>query len=128
MRVGFIGCGNMGQAMLAGMLDSGKVKPEDVVVTAKTSATREMLKIEYGVCTEENNIEIAKQADMIFLASLRLLLRSGDLSQDITPSYSSSLAKYIASGEPKCSSSSREFFIPIPRREDSHIQYLSSAI
>lgn len=68
MKIGFIGCGNMGQAMLAGMLDSGKVQPENVIVSAKTSATREMLKLEYRVCTEEKNIDIVKQADMIFLA------------------------------------------------------------
>ena len=40
MKIGFIGCGNMGQAMLSGMLDSGKVKPQDIIVTDKLLASR----------------------------------------------------------------------------------------
>jgi len=68
MKIGFIGCGNMGQAMLAGMLESRKVQSEDVVISAKTASTREKLKSEYSVHAEEKNIEVVKQADMIFLA------------------------------------------------------------
>ena len=35
MKIGFIGCGNMGQAMLSGMLSSGQVKPSEVFVSDK---------------------------------------------------------------------------------------------
>ena len=40
MKIGFIGCGNMGQAMLWGMLSSGKVKASDVLVSTKTLASK----------------------------------------------------------------------------------------
>ena len=68
MKVGFIGCGNMGQAMLSGMLESGKVTVEDVIVSAKTQATKQKLEKEYGVVIAEHNIEVVKQAQYVILA------------------------------------------------------------
>jgi len=68
MKIGFIGCGNMGQAMLSGMLDSGKVKPEDLIVSAKTLESKVNLKKKYGVYVAETNTEVAMIADVIFLA------------------------------------------------------------
>ncbi len=68
MRVGFIGCGNMGQAMLSGMLDSGKVKKEEVVVSAKSLESRVNLKKKYEVAVADTNTEVAMLSDVIFLA------------------------------------------------------------
>ena len=68
MKIGFIGCGNMGQAMLAGMLGSGKVKPEDFIVSTKTFESGVNLKNKYGVDVAETNTEVAMIADVIFLA------------------------------------------------------------
>ena len=67
MKIGFIGCGNMGQAMLAGMLASGKVKPENFIVSTKTLESRVNLKEKYGVDIAETNTEVAMIADVIFL-------------------------------------------------------------
>ena len=66
--LGFIGMGNMGQAMLSGMLESGKVTVEDVIVSAKTQATKQKLEKEYGVVIAEHNIEVVKQAQYVILA------------------------------------------------------------
>lgn len=68
MKVGFIGCGNMGQAILAGMLDSGKISAENIIVSAKTTATREKIQKEYQVSIAANNLEVVKEAEYIFLA------------------------------------------------------------
>ena len=68
MKVGFIGCGNMGQAMLAGMLDAGVVSESNVFVSAKTQNTKEQIEKDYMVCIAANNTEVVKNADIIFLA------------------------------------------------------------
>lgn len=68
MKIGFIGCGNMGQAMVSGMLSSGKVKPEDLVVSDKTLESRVNIKKKYGVYVAESNTEVTMISDVIFLA------------------------------------------------------------
>ncbi len=68
MKIGFIGCGNMGQAMMWGMLSSGKIKPTEVLVSTKTLASRINLQKKYGVDVAEKNTEVAMVADIIFLA------------------------------------------------------------
>ena len=68
MKIGFIGCGNMGQAMMWGMLSSGRVKASDVLVSTKTLASKVNLQKKYGVEVAEKNVEVAMIADVIFLA------------------------------------------------------------
>ena len=68
MKIGFIGCGNMGQAILSGLLDSGRVKAQDVIVTDKLLASRVNTQKKYGVGIAETNVELAMIADIIFLA------------------------------------------------------------
>ncbi len=68
MKIGFIGCGNMGQAMMSGMLGSGKVRNSDMIVTDKLLASRENVQKKYGVEVAETNAEVAMKADVIFLA------------------------------------------------------------
>lgn len=68
MKIGFIGCGNMGQAMMWGMLSSGRIKTSDVLVSTKTLASKVNLQKKYGVEVAEKNVEVAMIADIIFLA------------------------------------------------------------
>ncbi len=68
MKVGFIGCGNMGQAMLAGMLGSGKISEKDVIVSVKTANTKEKIERQYKVSVAQKNIEVVREADYVFLA------------------------------------------------------------
>lgn len=68
MKIGFIGCGNMGSAMLSGMLESGKIKPQDILVTDKLLASRVNTQKKYGVDIAASNIELAMIADIIILA------------------------------------------------------------
>ena len=68
MKIGFIGCGNMGEAMLAGILEAGEVRPEDICASCRTASTRERLQLKYGINTTPDNIRCAEFADIIFLA------------------------------------------------------------
>ena len=68
MRIGFIGCGNMATAMIKGILDSQKVKTEDVIASAKSEKTREKIKTELGINAALKNKEVAEFSDILFLA------------------------------------------------------------
>ena len=67
-KIGFIGCGNMGKAMIAGIVDSGIVTPESIMTSCRTVSTLEQITKEYGVVTTHNNKEVADFGDIIFLA------------------------------------------------------------
>ena len=47
--IGFIGCGNMGKAMLGSLISSGEIKKENIIVSAKTEASKEALEKEFEV-------------------------------------------------------------------------------
>lgn len=68
MKIGFIGCGNMGQAILSGMLDSGRVSARDIIVSDKTLESKINIQKKYNVAVAENNIEVVMIADIVFLA------------------------------------------------------------
>ena len=68
MKLGFIGCGNMAKAMLGGILKNGICAKEDVIATAKSGASRENARNTYGIQVTANNIEAAKNADILVLA------------------------------------------------------------
>lgn len=66
-EIGFIGCGNMGSAMLAGIVAHGVVPPERIVVSARTQATLDAVGARFGVRTTLDNTQ-ACQASVVFLA------------------------------------------------------------
>ena len=66
-KIAWIGCGNMGGAMLRRMLADGIYAPEEVIVSDKNSALLDALHKELGVCVTEDNTEAA-QAEKIVLA------------------------------------------------------------
>ena len=67
-KIGFIGCGNMGTAMLKGILESGKRKAEDIMISCRTKETLEEKKAACGVNITTDNREVAEFADLLFLA------------------------------------------------------------
>lgn len=68
MKIGFIGCGNMGSAMVGGMIKSKVVNKEDVTVSSKTEETLNSLKHKFGVNTTLDNKEVVLKSDIIILA------------------------------------------------------------
>lgn len=67
-KIGFIGCGNMGNAMVGGLIKSGFVNKEDLIVSTKTEASMSNLKNSLGIETTLYNKIVAEQADVLFLA------------------------------------------------------------
>lgn len=68
MKLGFIGCGNMASAMISGILKNGICAPQEITVSAKTQATLDKAKAEYGVATAAANADVVKMADVVVLA------------------------------------------------------------
>lgn len=68
MKIGFIGLGNMADAMIGGMLRKNMVKAADIVGSAKTPATRQKMADRYGIGVKNTNAEVAKEADVLILA------------------------------------------------------------
>lgn len=69
MKIGFIGCGNMGEAILKGLLESNVVDASQIFVHTKTEQRREALKKRYQINIENSNHLVAAQADILFLAT-----------------------------------------------------------
>lgn len=66
--IGFIGCGNMAQAMLKGILNQGLYTKDDIVVSRRNTEALAQIQRELGVQTTTDNTVVAKKADILFLA------------------------------------------------------------
>ncbi len=68
MRVGFIGLGNMGAAMAAGILESGAVSPSDVLLANRSRGKAEALAERFrGTTVVEDNRDAAERSDVLFV-------------------------------------------------------------
>lgn len=68
MKIGFIGLGNMAKAIIGGMLESKIVSPDNVIGTARTEATKEVVRSAYSIGIRNTNAEVAKETDVIIFA------------------------------------------------------------
>ena len=66
--IGFIGGGNMAQALLEGVLKAGLFKADDTWVSDVRSERLTELKGLYGVQTATDNTQLTRQADIIMLS------------------------------------------------------------
>ncbi len=66
--LGFIGCGNMAQAMLRGILSSGIYKADEVIVSRRSEDALRVIAEELGVQTTTDNKKVASEADILILA------------------------------------------------------------
>jgi len=67
-RLGFIGCGNMGEAMLSGALKGGFVAGEDVIVHTNTEKRLTELAEKYGIVKGKDNKDVARNSRIVILA------------------------------------------------------------
>lgn len=67
-KIGFIGCGNMAQAMIGGILKSKLVLPNQVMSSDIREINLNFAKNKYEILVSTNNIDIAKFSDLIILA------------------------------------------------------------
>ncbi len=66
--LGFIGCGNMTQAMVGGIVNSQVFSPENIIVADLCEKKLKEVSEKYGIKTGTDNNEIAKSVDILVLA------------------------------------------------------------
>lgn len=66
--IGFIGCGNMGKAMLEGILSSGLLTPREINIFDEDTSKTEALKEEYGVNVAVDLSNLCRESKKIFLS------------------------------------------------------------
>ncbi|MBO5373281.1 MAG: pyrroline-5-carboxylate reductase [Lachnospiraceae bacterium] len=67
-KIGFIGGGNMGSAMIGGIISSKLYTPSQITVSDPVSATLDRLSTTYGINTTTDNLQVISASDIIFLA------------------------------------------------------------
>src|SRR5262249_526047 len=85
--VAFIGAGAMAEAMLAGMLARGVVRPEQVAASHPRPARRDDLHARYGICVVEHNCEAAQGADLVVLTVKPQVIRGvlAEIRETVAP-------------------------------------------
>lgn len=68
MRIGLIGGGFMGEALVSAWLKAGVVQPGDVTVSDVAEPRRKLLASEYGVSVTSENAVAARDANVLVLA------------------------------------------------------------
>ena len=66
--IGFIGAGNMGSAMIGGIIHSELVTTSQIIASAHSAATLEKLQSTYSIETTLSNETVAERSDILFLA------------------------------------------------------------
>ena len=65
-KIGYIGCGNMGKAILGGMIASGQVLPGQIWVYTPSPDKVAALHDQYGINAAQSAQEVAQIADIVF--------------------------------------------------------------
>ncbi len=95
-RLGIVGCGRMGEAILAGLLAAGTCEASQVVVADPRQDQLDRLRDEHGVATTDDNAEVLG-ADVVLLAVKPQVL-PGVLSADGSAVRADALVVSIAAG------------------------------
>ena len=67
MKMGFIGSGNMGGAIIGGIVNGKIAVPSDILVSDKNEDALKKIRSEYGVNTTTGNKVVAGESDVLFL-------------------------------------------------------------
>lgn len=68
MKIGFIGAGNMTQALVKGMVESKEIRPDHIFVSNRTEGKLIKLSEQFGIQTRSHNQEIIADCDVVILA------------------------------------------------------------
>ena len=66
VKLGFIGCGKMANAIMGGIIKNGILKPEDIIGAEPFEAGRIKTKEANGIEVTDSNVEVFEKADVIF--------------------------------------------------------------
>lgn len=87
VRIGFIGGGNMAEAILQAILNKGLASKDRIMVSDINDARREYLASRYGISTVGDNLELVTKSEVVILAIKphdlpQVLLAISDVAQD----------------------------------------------
>lgn len=66
--IGFIGAGNMGSAMIGGILKSSLATTGQLIASARSSKTLDAVRARFSIETTPSNAEVAQRSDILILA------------------------------------------------------------
>ena len=66
-KIGIIGIGNMGEAILNGIIKNSSIKPEEIIVSDINQERIDYIVNKYGVAGTDSNERLARLAEIIFL-------------------------------------------------------------
>jgi pyrroline-5-carboxylate reductase len=66
--VGFIGAGNMGEVLIRGLIQSGKVNKTDIIASDPIPERLEYISNTYGIRTTLSNVELVERASIVIIA------------------------------------------------------------
>lgn len=67
-RIGFLGCGNMGEAMVKGLVEASVVAAKNLMASDARSDRLAELDRRYGVRVAKDNVELVRESDVVVLA------------------------------------------------------------
>ena len=67
-KLGFIGVGNMGGAIIGGILRSGKAQPGDIIGADKSQQSAERAAKQYSIEMTTDNRQVAQNVSILFLS------------------------------------------------------------
>lgn len=98
-KIGFIGSGNMGEALISGLVLSKAARPENIICSDISSETLKSVQEKYGVLTTTSNIEVCEKSEIIIYATKPQILGSV-LKETSSALDKSKLVISIAAGVP----------------------------
>ena len=66
--IGFLGAGNMAEAMIRGLIQGGVVGPDKILASAPRAERRDELAAAYRIATTADNLEVARGVDILVLS------------------------------------------------------------
>lgn len=67
-KIGFIGSGNMAEALVSGLVLSKAAKPENIICSDVSEDLLNDIKEKYKVCTTTDNCEVAKRSEIVIFS------------------------------------------------------------
>lgn len=95
-RIGFLGGGNMGEALIRGLLKTGLIPPEDLFVADVRLDRLEDLARLYGIHTLSDNVLLVRRVDVVILAVKPQIL--APVLREVAAAVSGRLLVSIAAG------------------------------
>ena len=66
--IGVLGAGNMGEALIGGLLKACIVEPRQVIASRRSEVALAWLRDQWGIRTTRDNCELVREADIVLLA------------------------------------------------------------